>query len=94
MALVTTSYDPIFDTGDDWAIDSSIKPKIYAVSAIKADGSESFLSSQVQNDDRDHYALTDAKEITAGTDPTNPDCDGDGIKARRRSSLGHKPFKH
>ena len=47
--------------------------------AVKADGSESFFSSTVQNNDRDHDGLTDADEVTMGTEISIDDTDIDGI---------------
>jgi pimeloyl-ACP methyl ester carboxylesterase len=69
-----------FDTGDTWAENSAIKTRIYAVSAVNSDGTESFLSGMVQNNDRDHDGLTDEQEVSYGTNLSNPDSDGDGLK--------------
>ncbi|MFZ3137149.1 MAG: alpha/beta fold hydrolase [Thermodesulfovibrionales bacterium] len=80
LQQIGTVTGTTFDTNDPWASDSGIITSIYAVSAVKANGTESFLSNMVENNDRDHDGLTDEQELALGTDPANPDTDGDGIK--------------
>ncbi len=63
-----------------WAASDSIPTMLYAVAAVKADGSESFLTDLVENNDRDHDGATDAEESELGTDQTKADTDGDGLK--------------
>jgi pimeloyl-ACP methyl ester carboxylesterase len=78
LAQIGTSTTAAYDTGHPWAENSSITTRIYAVSSVKTDGTESFFSDMVQNDDRDHDGLTDAEEAILGTDPAKVDTDGDG----------------
>lgn len=68
-----------YDTGHPWITDALVRSRLYAVAAVKGDGSESFLSTMVRNDDRDHDGLTDVEEEALGTNPANPDGDGDGF---------------
>lgn len=79
LTQIGTSSTNSYDTGEPWAINSSIKTRVYAVSAVKGDGTESFLSDMVQNNDRDHDGLSDEEEAGFGSDPDNPDSDGDGL---------------
>jgi pimeloyl-ACP methyl ester carboxylesterase len=51
LAQIGISTTGAFDTGHPWAENSSITTRIYAVSAVKSDGTESFFSNMVQNDD-------------------------------------------
>jgi pimeloyl-ACP methyl ester carboxylesterase len=91
LAQVGTSTSATFDTADAWVTDTFVKTRIYAVSAIKGDGTESFLSNMVQNDDRDHDGLTDVDETAAGTDPTKADTDGEGLKDGEEMLRGTNP---
>ena len=70
---------PSHDSGHPWAETSAIPTRIYAVSAIQSNGTESFLSNWVMNNDRDHDGLTDEAETAAGTNPDAPDTDGDSL---------------
>ena len=79
LSLLGTSTIPLFDTGHDWASTSAIPAWIYAVSAVKANGTESFLSNLATNNDSDHDSLIDEDETAFGSDMTNPDTDGDGL---------------
>jgi Dockerin type I domain/Bacterial TSP3 repeat len=81
-----------FDTNDPWAQNSSITTRVYAVSAVKSDGTESFFSNVAENNDRDHDGLTDGNEAALGTDPNNPDTDGDGLKDGEEYILGTNPL--
>ena len=72
----TTTYQ----TDDLWSSNSSVQIMSYAVTAETNDGSESFFSEMVQNNDRDHDGLSDEEEGRQGTDMNNPDTDGDGLK--------------
>ena len=92
LAQIGTTAGTVFDTGDNWAENSSIVTSIYAVSAKKADGTESFLSNMVQNDDRDHDGLTDEQEASLGTNLSNPDSDGDGLKDGEEYVRGTNPL--
>ena len=78
LTLVGTTSGTTYDTADPWAVDDTVMSHLYAITAIKADGTESFLSDMAQNNDRDHDGLTDAEELAAGTDPTKIDTDSDG----------------
>jgi hypothetical protein len=81
-----------FLTSDSWSGSSAVPAKTYAVTAVKSDGTESFFSSRVQNDDRDHDLLTDANETTLGTDPTRPDTDGDSYSDYVEVNAGSNPL--
>ena len=71
---------PWYDTGDLWAENSSIPTRLYAVSAVTADGKESFLAPLTANDDRDYDGLTDVEERdTHHTNISRPDTDDDGL---------------
>jgi pimeloyl-ACP methyl ester carboxylesterase len=81
-----TSFVPVsettalsFTTTDTWAgTDTSIL-KQYRVSAVYADGTESFLSRSLYNNDSDADGLTDAEEAEHGTLVLNADTDGDRL---------------
>ena len=92
LAQIGTSTSTTFDTGDPWAENSSIKTHLYAVSAVKGDGTESFLSNMAQNDDRDHDDLTDEQETSLGTNVSNPDSDGDGLTDGEEYIRGTNPL--
>ena len=81
-----------FDTVHPWAKDDTVMTRIYAVTAINTDGSESFFSSQASNDDRDHDGLTDVEEAALGTDPTKEDTDGDGYSDALEVQRGSSPL--
>ncbi len=69
-----------YDTNDLWSSDGNVTIMTYAVTAVKTDGTESFFSNQVLNNDRDHDKITDERESSSlGTDPNNPDTDGDKL---------------
>lgn len=78
LAQIGTATTGTFATAHLWAENAAITPRIYAVTAIKIDGSESFFSNMIQNDDRDHDGLTDIQEAELGTDPSKVDTDDDG----------------
>ena len=82
-----------FETDHPWAENASIKTRVYAVSAIKDDGTESFLSTMAKNNDRDHDGLSDGKEVSLGTDVNNPDTDGDKLKDGEEYIYGTNPLK-
>jgi predicted RNase H-like HicB family nuclease len=88
LSQIGTTSVTSYDTGHDWAADGSVKPRIYAVAVVKADGKESFLSDMVENNDRDHDGLTDAEETALGTNVSNPDTDGDGLLDGEEYYLG------
>ncbi len=92
LAQIGTATTAMFDTTDEWAVDSSVKTRIYAISAVKADNAESFFSNMAQNDDRDHDGLTDAQETALGTNPDNPDSDGDGLTDGEEYIRGTNPL--
>jgi hypothetical protein len=91
LSQIGTSSGSSYSTGHDWAASSSIKTRMYAITAKKADGSESFLSNWVANNDRDHDGLTDAEETALGTNLSNPDTDGDGLLDGEEYYLGTDP---
>jgi pimeloyl-ACP methyl ester carboxylesterase len=77
--LLGSSPIPTFNTDHLWASNSSISTRIYVVSALKTDGTESFLSNFALNNDRDNDGLTDEEEIAYGTEFDNPDTDSDKL---------------
>jgi hypothetical protein len=92
LTQIGTATGTAFDTGDPWAENSTIMTSIYAVSAVKSDGKESFLSNMVENNDRDHDGLTDEQEAAMGTNPSNTDSDGDGVKDGEEYIRGTNPL--
>ncbi|MBI5675180.1 MAG: DUF4214 domain-containing protein [Nitrospirae bacterium] len=92
LSQIGTSVTNSFNPGDAWVEDAAIVTSQYAVSAIKADGTESFLSDMVENNDRDHDGLTDAEETALGTNVSNPDTDGDGLTDGEEYTRGTNPF--
>jgi len=92
LTRIGTSAINLFDTGHPWAANTSIPTRIYAVSAVKADGTETFLSDMVTNDDRDHDGLIDTQETALGTDMSNPDSDGDGLTDGEEYVRGTNPL--
>jgi len=92
LAQIGTSAGNTYNTGEPWASDSSIVTSIYAISAVKADSTESFLSNMVENNDRDHDGLTDDEEIDYGTYINNPDSDADGLKDGEEYVKGTNPL--
>ena len=70
-----TYFYPLFE----WADDSTKTTYLFAVSALKSDGTESFLSDVVKNNDRDYDGLTDEEEAVFGSLPDDPDTDDDGL---------------
>ena len=92
LAQIGITTDTFFDTGDPWAENASIPTRLYAISAVKGDGTESFLSNMVTNDDRDHDGLSDEKEVLYGTDMTKPDTDGDGLTDSQEIVRGTNPL--
>lgn len=92
LSQIGTSATNSFDTGDAWAENASVVTSIYAVSAKKADGPESFLSNMVENNDRDYDGLTDEEETTLGTNVSNADSDGDGLKDGEEYVRGTNPL--
>jgi Lecithin:cholesterol acyltransferase/Carboxypeptidase regulatory-like domain/Bacterial TSP3 repeat len=93
LTLVTTTTGTSIDTSDPWAGDSDAAVRIYAVSAFYQNGSESFLSRQVENNDRDHDGLSDAREPALGTDIGDPDSDHDGLGDGEEVGQGTNPLE-
>ena len=79
LVWIATTAATVYEPGHPWAADASVPRRTYAVSAVMADGHESFLSNEVSNDDRDHDGLSDLEETARGTGVANPDSDGDGL---------------
>jgi hypothetical protein len=92
FSLLTSTSDNFFNTIHPWVISSAIKAKLYAVSAVLQDGTESFLSDTVTNNDRDYDGLTDETEITLNTLVDNPDSDGDGMLDGQETNRGTNPM--
>ncbi len=92
FSLIDSTANALYDTTHPWAENSSIKRRIYAVSAVKADSTESFLSNMAENNDRDHDGLSDEEETSFGTDVNNPDTDGDGLTDGEEYIRGTNPL--
>ncbi|HBG07859.1 MAG: hypothetical protein A2075_16115 [Geobacteraceae bacterium GWC2_58_44] len=92
LSIIGTTVGATFAIDHPWALDSTVKARVYAVSATKTDGTESFLSGMVTNDDRDHDGLTDAEEAALGTDPTKADTDGDGYNDAQEVQRNSNPL--
>jgi pimeloyl-ACP methyl ester carboxylesterase len=92
LTLSTSTTGVACNMPHAWAASDSIPTILYAVAAVKADGSESFLTDLVENNDRDHDGVTDAEESELGTDKTNADTDGDGLKDGEEVAYGTKPL--
>jgi len=93
FTLWTTTSGTSVDTSDPWAGDLAVALRIYAVSALYQDGSESFLSEQAENDDRDHDGLADAQEPALATDVNEPDSDHDGLNDGDEVGRGTNPLE-
>ncbi|MCX5885280.1 MAG: DUF1566 domain-containing protein [Proteobacteria bacterium] len=87
-----TSTVSSFYTNHPWVENSSVTTRVYAVSAVMSDGTESFLSNFATNDDRDHDGLTDVQETSLGTDLSNPDTDSDGLNDGEEYIRGTSPL--
>jgi hypothetical protein len=81
-----------FATSDPFAADPSVPARLYTVSAVRADGSESVLSEFVANNDRDGDGLSDIDEATYGADPTARDTDSDGLDDVDEVDRGTNPL--
>ena len=92
LTQLGNTTDNYFETNHPWATNSTIVTRLYAVSAVKAGNSESFLSEMVKNDDRDHDGLTDEEESRFGTLLDNPDSDGDGLLDGEEYIRGTNPL--
>ena len=92
LKFVGTTTATSYETDNLWAENSTIVTRFYAVSAVKGDGTESFLSEMVENNDRDHDGLTDQEEITYGSLVDDPDSDDDGLLDGREFSRGTNPL--
>jgi len=90
---IGTAATASFDSDHPWAKDETISTHLYTITAITADGTESFLSAMVRNDDRDHDGLTDAEETACGSNVSNPDSDSDGLKDGEEAILGTNPLQ-
>ncbi len=92
MTFLGNTAGTFYDTGHVWSAQADTPVWLYAVSAIKADGTESFLGDFVRNDDRDHDGLTDVQETALGTDMNLADTDGDGLKDGDEHVYGTNPY--
>lgn len=92
LKQIGNTMNTYYNTEHLWAKDLSIKTRIYAISALKFDGTESFLSNVVENNDRDHDGLKDEKEILLGTNINKIDTDGDGFDDAGEYIRGTNPL--
>ncbi len=83
--------DLAYHTDDPWCGDENAGLMSYAVTALHADGSESFFSDVVHNNDRDHDGLSDILENSFGTLMENSDTDGDLLLDGEEISFGTNP---
>ncbi|WP_233612040.1 Ig-like domain-containing protein [Corallococcus sp. AB045] len=85
-----TIYGPIaVNASGNWsqALPGPLADGTYTVTAVSTNGAgtnsttatTTFTVNQAGTVDTDNDGLTDAEEVLAGTDPNNPDTDGDGI---------------
>ncbi|WP_338280958.1 adventurous gliding motility protein AgmC [Corallococcus caeni] len=83
-----TNYGPITVTGGNWsqALPGPLANGTYTVTAVSTNGTTNsstatttFTVNTAGTVDTDNDGLTDDEEIAQGTDPNNPDSDGDGI---------------
>jgi hypothetical protein len=91
MALLGSSADAFLQTSHPWAENSTVPTRFYAVAAVKADGTEGFLSEWAKNNDRDHDGLSDEEETAFGSDMTRADTDGDGLQDGEEYLHGTSP---
>jgi hypothetical protein len=91
LQLVGSTSAASYNAADLWAGDAATTPTVYAVAAVKSDGTESFLSNAVLNNDRDHDGLTDVEELQYGTNPDLADSDGDGYEDGEELLNGTNP---
>ncbi len=92
FALIGSTASTFFGSGDLWANSNGSPVHVYAVSAVLSDGTESFLSDFVENNDRDHDELRDSDELELGTDPDLADTDSDGLTDNEELNLGTSPL--
>lgn len=92
LTAAGSSWETSFVTADPWVFETKTPTRVYAVSAVVADGSETFLSQTTKNDDRDGDGLTDVEEAAIGTNPDLADTDGDGLTDLQEVLLGTSPF--
>ncbi len=82
-----------FDTTHPWVSNSTPNAQLYSITAVLADGTESFLSTTVTNNDQDGDGLTDVFEIDLNTAIDNPDSDGDGMTDGEEYYRGTNPIE-
>ena len=92
FTLLGTTSGTTYLTNDLWAADGSITPKVYALVAVKQNGTESFFSTMALNNDRDHDGLSDVDELKYGTNPDKVDTDGDGVNDGAELNGGSDPL--
>ncbi|MFB1481346.1 Ig-like domain-containing protein [Corallococcus sp. RDP092CA] len=92
-----TSY-PATLNGGNWtvALPGPLADGTYTVTAVSSDGTThsatattTFTVNAAGPVDSDNDGLTDEEEIAQGTDPNNPDTDGDGIPDGVEVNVGH-----
>ncbi len=69
----------IYDTAFNFSGANESNLRAFEVSSVFADGSESFLTVPVYDNDTDGDGLPDAREQSLGSSITNIDTDGDGL---------------
>lgn len=81
-----------FRTSTAWASATSAGVILYAVAAVGSDGTESWLTPYVRNDDRDHDGISDVEEGLRHTNPASADSDDDGLSDGDEVSRGTNPL--
>ena len=93
LATVAAVDSTSYVADHPWASNSTITPKLYAITAVNAEGKEGFFGlDMAENNDRDHDGITDEQEASYGTDMNNPDTDGDGLTDGEEIRLGTNPL--
>ena len=92
LSLLGSTTNTFYETAHPWSENSTITTMMYTVAAVKTDGTKSFLSEIVKNDDRDHDGLTDEEESLFGSYIDNPDSDSDGLNDSEEYIHGTNPL--
>jgi alpha-tubulin suppressor-like RCC1 family protein len=92
LAHIGSTTENSYNTDYIWSDSLSTDTRIFAISAFRIDGSESFLSELITNDDRDYDGLSDKDEYRFGTNPGVMDSDGDQINDLEEVNYGTNPL--